>query len=191
MGTNWQTNVSWLAQAPGPGPSLAGLGYDPVDIAVGARELDVPTGVDLFRQSWADHWTPIPSSTSAVESSGKNGKGSSGGKNGKGLSGGAIAGIVVGVVVFCLIVAGLVTYALIWRSKRAMRATQEQSRVEEDKDTNELGGESIAPLGELDPLREAQEVESSGRMSGLAGAGSDAHELPAQRQVSTTLQPRR
>ena len=58
-GTNWGTNVSWLAQAPGPGSSKEGLGYDPIDMDVSTQSLDVRSGDTLFNASWAGHWTVL------------------------------------------------------------------------------------------------------------------------------------
>ncbi|KAK5167759.1 uncharacterized protein LTR77_007458 [Saxophila tyrrhenica] len=115
-GTNWGTNVSWLAQAPGPGANKEGLGYDPVDITDVTQTLDVPSGDDLFRQSWEGHWTVLrtDSELNAIGSGNGNGKDDN---DDSGLSSGAIAGIVVGVVALLAIIAAII-FLLLRRRKR-------------------------------------------------------------------------
>lgn len=68
----WNTNaeIGWLAQAPGPGDSNMGLGSEGMNIANEATKLDVYDGTvtDYFAQSWSKHWTPLPSASSAPNS---------------------------------------------------------------------------------------------------------------------------
>ena len=115
MGTNWAYNKSFLAQAPGPGGDGEGLGYDPVDLSYAATTLDVQNGEDLFKQSWAGHWTVIDKSSN----DGGNGNDSGG------LSGGAIGGIVGGVVGGVVIIGALLAFCLV-RRKRKARETASQ-----------------------------------------------------------------
>ena len=112
MGTNWAYNTSFLAQAPGPGSDGEGLGIDPVDLAHSTTTLDVQQGDDIFKKSWAGHWTPI----SDESNNGGGGGGSSG------LSGGAIGGIVGGVIGGLLIIGAIVAFLLIWRKRKARQA---------------------------------------------------------------------
>jgi hypothetical protein len=61
IGRNWNRQISWLSQAPGPGVSKNGLGNVMLDIE--DKDLDLPdvfTNQSLFTQSWANYWTPLP-----------------------------------------------------------------------------------------------------------------------------------
>ncbi|KAI1673083.1 hypothetical protein Ptr902_05885 [Pyrenophora tritici-repentis] len=61
IGRNWNRQVSWLGQAPGPGLSKNGLGNVMLDIADGDVDLpDVFTNASLFTESWASYWNPLP-----------------------------------------------------------------------------------------------------------------------------------
>jgi hypothetical protein len=113
MGTNWNQNVAWLAQAPGPGSNGSGLGYDPVDLANDATTLEAQTGDDLFNISWQGHWTPLPRTPSHVHSGGNTATPNPG----NALTGATIAGIVVGVVVG-LILTGVVVFLLVRQKRR-------------------------------------------------------------------------
>lgn len=68
----WNTNaeLGWLAQAPGPGDSNMGLGSEGKNIANEATKLDVYDGTvtNYFAQSWSKHWTPLPSISTATNS---------------------------------------------------------------------------------------------------------------------------
>jgi hypothetical protein len=94
IGNNFNNDVAWLAQAPGPGSTGQGLGYQPQDIQNLDTTIDVYTDPTLFGKSWAGHWTPYPYPTNetGVPSSGGGGEVESN----KGLSTGAKAGIGVG-----------------------------------------------------------------------------------------------
>ena len=63
LGRNWLTQpspISWLAQAPGPGPSKDGMGYQPLDIEQSATTLDMYESDNFFIASWESYWTPLP-----------------------------------------------------------------------------------------------------------------------------------
>lgn len=94
-GKNWNQNVSWLAQAPGPGPNRQGMGYSLQDLAPSETSLSPQTGANLFNDSWAGWWTPLPMNTAEPSTGG----------NSEGLSGGAIAGIAIGGVALLALVA--------------------------------------------------------------------------------------
>ena len=118
MGTNWGVNASFLAQAPGPGGDGEGLGYDPVDLDYTAKSLNIQQGDDLFKQSWAGHWT--------VLSSNNGGGGSGGGDDSSGLSAGVIAGIVVAVVGGLAVIGAIIAFFLIRKKRKARQAAPQQ-----------------------------------------------------------------
>lgn len=61
IGRNWNRNVSWLAQAPGPGKFKNGLGNVTLDIDDLDTDLpEVYNNASLFTESWANYWTPLP-----------------------------------------------------------------------------------------------------------------------------------
>ncbi|KAL1303226.1 hypothetical protein AAFC00_006642 [Neodothiora populina] len=60
IGRNSRQQITWLAQAPGPGASNNGLGVTGVSIQDSQTELDdIENDSSLFAQSWAHHWTPM------------------------------------------------------------------------------------------------------------------------------------
>lgn len=72
LGRNWNRQISWLGQAPGPGISKNGLGNVMLDIDNGDVDLkDVFTNEQLLAQSWNNYLTPLPeaSPTAAPSSS--------------------------------------------------------------------------------------------------------------------------
>jgi hypothetical protein len=153
-GTNWSKNISWLAQAPGPGATREGLGYDPIDLDNGAQTLDVQTGDNLFSSSWAGHWyvhsgmfrednvaffvkrTANMLSRTVLSADGSDDN--DGDNNGNGLSGGAIAGIVVGVVGGLAIIGGIIAFLLFRRRRRTKPAELQVSEYRDDKPTQLL-----------------------------------------------------
>lgn len=91
FGRNWNNKVWWLAQAPGPGSSKAGLGLSPMDIEDSDTSLDFFPDEGRFADSWSQYWTPLKDdSTDGGAGSSNNGDGNSS------LSTGAKAGIGVG-----------------------------------------------------------------------------------------------
>ncbi|KAH0388075.1 hypothetical protein KCU89_g16920, partial [Aureobasidium melanogenum] len=110
----------WLAQAPGPGASNQGLGYQPQNMSSGATTLDISNDQTLFAQSWANHWTPYNDSKPSTSNttSPTTVPNSSNTHHKTGLSGGAIAGIVVGVIAGVVLIAASITYLLARRRKQ-------------------------------------------------------------------------
>ncbi|KAH9869025.1 hypothetical protein J1614_008102 [Plenodomus biglobosus] len=137
IGRNWNRQISWLGQAPGPGVSRDGLGNVMLDIEDTDMELtNIFTNASLFTQSWANYWTPLPdpegtqtsglprpSTTSNVDSTTTS------------LSTGAKAGIGLGAVVVALLAVGVVLLFLRrQRNNRGYTGPPEESRyVSEDK----------------------------------------------------------
>ncbi|CAD0095331.1 unnamed protein product [Aureobasidium mustum] len=121
VGWNTNAHIGWLAQAPGPGDSNIGLGEVGQDIANDAVDLDVYNGTttNLFAQSWAKHWTPLPSQATPSSPT------STSAKNSKTISSGAIAGIAVGAAIAVIaLVSGIV---LCMRRRRKREAAKEIS----------------------------------------------------------------
>ncbi|KAG9517373.1 hypothetical protein KCU93_g8813, partial [Aureobasidium melanogenum] len=120
LGYNTQTNTMWLAQAPGPGASNQGLGYQPQNMSSGATTLDISNDQTLFAQSWANHWTPYNDSKPSTfnTTSPTTVPNSSNTHHKTGLSGGAIAGIVIGVIAGVVLIAASITYLLTRRRKQ-------------------------------------------------------------------------
>jgi hypothetical protein len=122
LGYNTHTNTMWLAQAPGPGVSNQGLGFEPRDMANGATALEVYTNETLFADSWADHWKAM-SATEPSNSTSTNPSNPT--STNKAIdhytspSGGKIAGIVVGVVVGIAIIAAIIFCVVRKRSKQS------------------------------------------------------------------------
>ncbi|KAL9105937.1 MAG: hypothetical protein Q9227_008961 [Pyrenula ochraceoflavens] len=119
LGRNWNRKTTWLAQAPGPGVAMQGMGVQYTDIENDDTEVTGFTGNDLFKQSWSNHWTPIKSTT-ANDNSTSSSDGSSG------LSTGAKAGIGIGAAAGAIIV--LLGAALLYRRQRQTRRDSPGSR---------------------------------------------------------------
>ncbi|KAL6703678.1 hypothetical protein ACN47E_009452 [Coniothyrium glycines] len=98
IGRHWDTQTSWLAQAPGPGNTRRGLGDARTDIAATTTRIDGSTGNDLFAESWSNQLKALPGNDGDSQNGGGNGSGGNGGSSG-GLSTGAKAGIGVGAAV--------------------------------------------------------------------------------------------
>jgi hypothetical protein len=94
FGRNWNNKVWWLAQAPGPGSSNAGLGLEPHDIADSATSLDFYPDDGRFASSWSQHWTPLEDDGTAGD--GGSSDSDSDDATTSSLSTGAKAGIGVG-----------------------------------------------------------------------------------------------
>lgn len=55
LGMNYDTNTTWLAQAPGPAAEPARIRtIDPSDTTIET------TPIEAFERSWRDHWVPLP-----------------------------------------------------------------------------------------------------------------------------------
>lgn len=128
LGYNTQTNTMWLAQAPGPGASSQGLGFEPQNMSSSATTLDISNDQTLFAQSWANHWTPLndskPSNTTSTSPSTAS---SSSYKHHTSLSGGAIAGIVVGVIAGAVLIIAILIYLLRRRRKQPFQPVSQGS----------------------------------------------------------------
>jgi hypothetical protein len=161
LGYNTHTNTMWLAQAPGPGSSNQGLGFEPQDIANGATTLDVYNNETLFADSWAGHWTSVdtteptngttsnpanPTSTNEVR------------KHHTGISGGMIGGAVVGIIAVIAIIAGIMFRCF---RKRSKQNTHQQAPTEDT---------------EVGPARDFQKQQSTSE-------GYTFLEMPADHEV--------
>jgi len=133
LAQNWQTNKSWLAQAPGPKiPSANVKSLASTDTALGGM-ANPP--------SWESTWEGIlvPLKTVSIPTSGSS----------SGLSSGAKAGIGIGVTLAVLGALGIAAL-FIWRRKRRneqLIAKKLAHPVEIDSGyINEMGGVTYQPV---------------------------------------------
>ena len=162
MGANWAQNVTWLAQAPGPGPDNQGLGLNIKDIAANDKSLDLATDGNLFNESWRGTWRPLPVSGNSHED--------------KGLGAGGIAGAVVGPVVVLGVVAAICVFIFKRRKDRKQDQPEKQHVVLRAEDTvselpqqekSELHGNGVYAEAPSEPVQ--QELSGQGRFHELAG----------------------
>lgn len=149
IGRNWNRQISWLGQAPGPGVSKNGLGNVMLDIE--DTDLDLPdvfSNGSLFTQSWANYWTPLPESKSsqppltsgsprATEPTTSNPGLSTGVKVGIGLGAAAVALLAIGVILLFL------------RHRRRSRVPVQSRGFEYNNDPNPTVGELEQPMPEM------------------------------------------
>ncbi|KAF2259364.1 hypothetical protein CC78DRAFT_562665 [Lojkania enalia] len=147
LGRNYETGYSWLAQAPGPGVSGAGLGDSNTDISRDAIMIEGFTDPGSFNRSWAGHWSVIdsPSAAKPPSSSASHNTPQSTALSSGGLSTGAIAGICVGAFFAAIAMIGFAV--LLWR--RRQRVNNHTCMTRKDKhDMKHLGAGIIAYEGE-------------------------------------------
>lgn len=120
LAQNWQTNTTWLAQAPGPDI--------PSEQITRLNQDDTTLSAMINPPSWSSTWsgvlTALETNTTSASNSTSTGTSDTSGTSGSssssssGLSGGAIAGIVIGVVAGLSLVAAL-AFFLFRRRKQA------------------------------------------------------------------------
>ncbi|KAG9634611.1 hypothetical protein KCU95_g10922, partial [Aureobasidium melanogenum] len=161
LGYNNQTNTMWLAQAPGPGASNQGLGFQPQNMSSGATTLDISYDQALFARSWSNHWTPLNDSklSGSNTTSPTTTPNSSNTHYNTGLSGGAIAGIVVGVIAGVALIVAIIIYL----TRRKKRTFQPVSHGSSDASSNmqhkqEHASERDAYAAELPYDHQVQEM---------------------------------
>jgi hypothetical protein len=110
IGSNFESGITWLAQAPGPGLDGRGLGQIPQIIDRNSSTLDVFPDDDgqLFITSWQPYWRTANNSGTTK-------------KQNNGLTTGAKAGIGIGITVGVLIFAWLAY--LLWTKLRRSGST--------------------------------------------------------------------
>lgn len=123
--------VAWLAQAPGPGVSNRGLGYEVRNLTATSTTFEIyPGDQGFWAESWASVWTPLaapkPETTPKTPSNTARPT-----AHGRALSRGAEAGIAVGVVVASIAV--LTGGLLAFRRRRASAGPTKSSVGSEDK----------------------------------------------------------
>jgi len=194
LGSNFGQNVTWLAQAPGPGSERRGLGYDLTDIEDTDATLSLQTGDSLFNSSWAGVWTPIPIAAAKGQSTGSStsasGTSSISMHVRHGLSGGATAGVVVGALVGALLIVGVASL-LLWRKRRS-RKLAEKAELQATSNKKAAGFGDKAQLdgnrvqrSELpsDPVARELPAYERAEMS----ARAKATELPSQVELQELL----
>ncbi|KAG9568223.1 hypothetical protein KCU71_g2242, partial [Aureobasidium melanogenum] len=161
LGYNTQTNTMWLAQAPGPGVSNQGLGYQPQNMTSGATTLDISNDQTMFARSWSNHWTPLNDSKPSIfnTTSPTTVPGSSNTHHDTGLSGSAIAGIVVGVIAGVALIVAII-YLLVRRRKQPFQPlSQGSSEVSSNMQHKEVhASERDAYAAELPYDHQVQEM---------------------------------
>ncbi|TIA83216.1 hypothetical protein D6C76_02137 [Aureobasidium pullulans] len=200
VGWNTNTNIGWLAQAPGPGDSGTGLGTEGKNIANDATVIDVYDGSksNYFAQSWAKHWEPIPSAANTAPTSAASAPASTAQQ--KSISTGAIAGIAIGgAVVVIALTAGLVICAM---RRRRQRKTVKEIPLDERSDSpktvdimmespsrlltppppfthgpHELHQGRFYQVAEMPSNREVQELHAESRSAPVNLGRRDVHEL--------------
>lgn len=151
IGRNWNRQISWLAQAPGPGVSKNGLGNVMLDIKDEDLELpDVFTDSSLFTQSWNSYWTPLPdpsgSSFPAASSNPSEAAASS-----PGLSTGAKAGIGLGAAAVALLAIGVVLLYIRHRRRNTAVVPPIEPYYDNECKTQSTIGELEHPVAEMQP----------------------------------------
>ncbi|KAH0349113.1 hypothetical protein KCU83_g5670, partial [Aureobasidium melanogenum] len=161
LGCNTQTNTMWLAQAPGPGVSNQGLGYQPQNMTSGATTLDISNDQTMFARSWSNHWTPLNDSKPSISNttSPTTVPSSSDTHHDTGLSGSAIAGIVVGVIAGVALIVAII-YLLVRRRKQPFQpVSQGSSEVSSNMQHKEVhASERDAYAAELPYDHQVQEM---------------------------------
>lgn len=124
FGRNWDKQVAWLAQAPGPGLNHEGLGTALKDVAQDANTIDpLPGDADQqFNSTWSAYWEPLPEERSTASDVSPSNEDANTEEDPSGLSTAAKVGIGAGVGVFCLALAILA--GLIWWRRRTSSASQ-------------------------------------------------------------------
>lgn len=118
IGRNWNRQVSWLGQAPGPGLSKNGLGNVMLDIDDVDVDLpDVYTNESLFTESWASYWTPLPETESGSTSPPPSDTSASAPSTPE-LSTGVKAGIGLGAAAVALLAIGVLLLSLRHRRRK-------------------------------------------------------------------------
>lgn len=155
IGRNWNRQISWLGQAPGPGVSKNGLGNVMLDI--NDTDLDLPdifTNGSLFTQSWANYWTPLsePEVSQPPPSSTPSSTATNAVKASTGLSTGAKAGIGLGAAAVALLAIGV--FLLFVRYRRRTRKLLQDSTpayVDNGKPIQTSIAELEHPIPEMQP----------------------------------------
>lgn len=125
-GHNFIETHSWLAQAPGPGPSRNGLGVERKDLAAHATALETSAADDdgtAWAKSWEGYWEPLAedgtqTATPTALASARADAGDAGQSAPGGLGTGAKIGIAVGAVAAVVLAAGVLVW---WRRRRRAR----------------------------------------------------------------------
>lgn len=165
---NYDTNVSYFAQAPGPNLEQS------IVQTINANSATIRSRpADSFAETWRPHWTALPSNEEPT----------SGGNSH--ISGGAIVGIVVGVV-FGVVAVGSAIF-FYWKRRGNKRHGQGQGKEEKYPKEDSAGKEVVMEAPEAEVRHEMFVPKVRHEVPGT----SLAHELPAdepkQPQPSTEI----
>jgi hypothetical protein len=186
FGRNWDQQIGWLAQAPGPGTNREGLGTALKNIAQHDNTIDpLPGDADQqFNSTWSAYWEQLPENTSTIsnipDSDVENDE------NNDGLSTGAKAGIGAGVGALCLALAFL-TGLMWWRRRKTSTASQNELLAQPMDGSRK---DPSPPYSAVDPKNNApghdmQYFLQNARLQGFptASEASGMNELPARQDV--------
>lgn len=136
----------WLAQAPGPGSNMAGLGQNLRDIQQDVDVLEPLSGnADYFNASWSDYWQALP------DSSPSNGTHEKQPEPKPGLSTGAKAGIGAGIGALALLsIAGLCVW---WLKKKKKGESTSQTAPLRISEVDVKHHDASPPYSTVDPER--------------------------------------
>jgi len=169
---NWQTNTSWLAQAPGPDvPSEQITIIDSSATTLSA----IVNGPDWY-STWSSTLRPLNGSTSTSNTSSSSSTPSSNSNSGK-LSGGAIAGIVIGVLAAIALVLLLALF-FIRRKNRAARSQSSRGYALTDQSTGHEASQEEVAEAPASQIHEVEGLESKGARSEKPIEMEDPHYSP-------------
>ena len=160
--TDYSQQISWLAQAPGPGASKEGLGTNIVDIEDGPTSLPFNNDSSLFAASWEGIWKPLPggNSTSSPTST-----------MSKGAEIGAIVGGVCGGILLLTLLA--IAFICVRRHKRSQPA---QVSRQETVSTPV----NVSPQSDVHSWQTHVQSPGGKTFTSELSAQQDLHELPAE-----------
>ncbi|KAH0348114.1 hypothetical protein KCU83_g6363, partial [Aureobasidium melanogenum] len=124
---NWETNTTWLSQAPGPNMTIPST---PVII----EENDTTIAQMPYASDWLTTWNGTLRESNWTQGQGSNSSDPSVPSESTSLSGGAIAGIVIGAVAGVAIICGAVFFLI--RRRRSKNGYGDVALISFDEDKN-------------------------------------------------------
>lgn len=124
---NWETNTTWLSQAPGPNVTFPST---PVTI----EETDTTIAQMPYAPAWLTTWNGTLRNSHWMQTHGSNSSNPSTAPESTSLSGGAIAGIVIGAVAGIAIISAAIFFFI--RRRRAKAGYGDVALISFDEDKN-------------------------------------------------------
>ncbi|KAK4183964.1 aspartic peptidase domain-containing protein [Podospora australis] len=172
FGVNYEQNVTFLAQAPGPGVGQALIDKLPVsDRTVKSQPAE------SFAASWQSQWKINKASTVSTDSQSSH-------------PAGAVAGIVIGALVGVGLAAAAL-WLIFWRGKK-QRQTEPAELSPETAEVHDNGSASTGDIEDIKDLNEADVPNHGYGVHEMAGTGHEVSELAESRhQISELASPER